>query len=75
MKSSAPLRVPKTAEVLANRIRSQIVHGVLREGENLPNENELMEQLRVSRHVLREAYRVLESERLITVRLRCRAGR
>jgi DNA-binding FadR family transcriptional regulator len=72
--NAEPLRVPKTAEVLAGRIRTQILRGELREGENLPNENELMERFSVSRHVLREAYRILESERLITVRRGAQGG-
>jgi DNA-binding FadR family transcriptional regulator len=72
--ASPLLRVPKTAEVLAGRLRSQIIQGELREGESLPNENELMERFGVSRHVLREAYRILESERLITVRRGARGG-
>jgi GntR family transcriptional regulator, transcriptional repressor for pyruvate dehydrogenase complex len=74
MASPAPLRVPKTAEVLAARLRGQIIRGELREGDVLPNENELMETLAVSRHVLREAFRILESERLLTVRRGARGG-
>ena len=60
--------MPKTAEVLANRLRRSILEGDVREGEKLPIEAALMEQFGVSRHVLREAFRILESERLITVR-------
>jgi GntR family transcriptional repressor for pyruvate dehydrogenase complex len=72
--SPTQLRVPKTAEVLAGRLRAQIVRGELKEGESLPNEPELMERFGVSRHILREAYRILESERLITVRRGARGG-
>ncbi|HVW42190.1 MAG TPA: GntR family transcriptional regulator [Amycolatopsis sp.] len=72
--NAEPLRVPKTAEVLAGRIRTQILRGDLREGESLPTENELMERFSVSRHVLREAYRILESERLITIRRGAQGG-
>lgn len=68
------LRVPKTAEVLAGRLRGQILRGELHEGESLPTENELMERFDVSRHVLREAYRILESERLITIRRGAQGG-
>lgn len=74
MASREPLRVPKTAEVLAARLRGQIIRRELKEGESLPNENELMASFGVSRHVLREAYRILESERLITVRRGARGG-
>ncbi|HVW42356.1 MAG TPA: GntR family transcriptional regulator [Amycolatopsis sp.] len=63
-----PLRVPKTAEVLAGRIRAQVVRGELVEGESMPSEQELMAHYGVSRNVLRETYRILESEGLITVK-------
>jgi DNA-binding FadR family transcriptional regulator len=62
------LRVPKTAELVADRLRKQIVRGELREGESLPAEATLTEQFGISRPTLREAFRVLETEQLITVR-------
>lgn len=74
MNSVVPLRVPKTAELLAARIRRQIVLGDVKEGERLPSEPELMQAYGVSRHVLREALRILESERLITVRRGAKGG-
>jgi DNA-binding FadR family transcriptional regulator len=61
------LRVPKTAEVIANHIRSRIVRGELREGDFLPPEGQLMASLNISRPTLREAFRILEAERLISV--------
>jgi DNA-binding FadR family transcriptional regulator len=72
--SASPLRVPKTAEVVAHHLRKQIVRGELREGESLPSEATLTEQFRVSRPTLREAFRVLETEQLITVRRGARGG-
>lgn len=69
-----PVRVPKTAELVAGHLRRQIVRGELHEGDALPPEAELMEQFGVSRPTLREAYRVLESESLITVRRGSRGG-
>jgi len=69
-----PLRVPKTAEILAARLRAQIVQGELKEGQHLPNETELVAVFGVSRHVLREAFRILESERLLTVRRGAHGG-
>lgn len=62
------VRAPKTAELIASRIRGQIVRRELEPGTTLPTENELMEQLGVSRPTLREAYRILETESLISVR-------
>jgi DNA-binding FadR family transcriptional regulator len=62
------VRVPKTAELVAGHLRRQIVRGELKEGDALPAETALMEQFAVSRPTLREAFRVLESEALITVR-------
>jgi DNA-binding FadR family transcriptional regulator len=62
------VRVPKAGEMVAAHIRKQIVRGRLREGQALPPESALMEQFGVSRPTLREAFRILESERLIDVR-------
>ena len=62
------VRVPKTAELVAANLRRQIVRGELLEGDALPSETELIEQLGVSRPTLREAFRVLESEGLISIR-------
>lgn len=62
------IRAPKTAELIAARIRGQIVRHELQPGMTLPTEGELMVQLGVSRPTLREAYRILETESLISVR-------
>ncbi|MCU4183439.1 FCD domain-containing protein [Acidiferrimicrobium sp. IK] len=59
--------VQKAAEVLAERIRRQIVRGELRQGETLPPESELLERWGIGRPALREALRILESEHLIRV--------
>src|SRR5689334_22847187 len=67
-------RVPKTAELVASHIRRRIVLGQLREGDALPSETALMEEFDVSRPTLREAFRILESEALITVRRGARGG-
>jgi DNA-binding FadR family transcriptional regulator len=68
------IRVPKAAELVAATLRRQIVTGELREGDSLPSEAQLMEQFRVSRPTLREAFRILESESLIQVRRGARGG-
>jgi len=62
------IRLPKTAEVVAETIRRDIVNGVLREGDKLPAEPILTESFRVSKPTIREAFRILESEGLIEVR-------
>lgn len=68
------VRVPKTAELVATHIRRQIILGRLREDDALPPENALMEEFSISRPTLREAFRILESEGLITVRRGARGG-
>jgi GntR family transcriptional regulator, transcriptional repressor for pyruvate dehydrogenase complex len=68
------VRAPKTAELIADQLRSQIVRGVLKQGDALPTEVELVKQFAVSRPTLREAFRVLESESLIVVRRGSRGG-
>lgn len=68
------VRAPKTAELIAGHLRRQIVRGELRTGETLPPEIQLMEQYGVSRPTLREAFRILEAEALISVRRGSRGG-
>jgi DNA-binding FadR family transcriptional regulator len=62
------VRAPKTGELIATHLRRQIVRGELQPGEALPAESQLMEQYGVSRPTLREAFRILEAETLISVR-------
>src|SRR5690349_23747122 len=68
------VRSPKTAELVAGTLRRMVVDGQLKEGDFLPNEAELMTHFGVSRPTLREAVRVLESERLVEVRRGSRTG-
>lgn len=68
------VRAPKTAEIIATHLRGQIVRGDLQPGQTLPPETELMEQFGVSRPTLREAFRILEAESLISVRRGSRGG-
>lgn len=72
--ATSPLRVPKTAELVAAQLRRQIVEGDLSEGDSLPNEAVLRERFGVSRPTLREAFRVLEAEGLIEVHRGARGG-
>ena len=54
--------------MVAGRIRQMIARGELIHGEWLPTEPELMEQFGVSRPTLREAFRLLEADSLVTIR-------
>ena len=68
------VRSPKTAELVARTLRRMVVDGQLTDGDYLPHESALMEHFQVSRPTLREAVRVLESERLVEVRRGSRTG-
>ncbi|MGB9304723.1 MAG: GntR family transcriptional regulator, partial [Mycobacterium sp.] len=70
----AGVRSPKTAELVAGTLRRMIVDGRLANGDFLPHEKDLMEHFQISRPTLREAVRVLESDRLVEVRRGSRTG-
>ncbi|MFL0413674.1 MULTISPECIES: FadR/GntR family transcriptional regulator [Sphingomonas] len=72
--TNARIRVPKTSELVADQIRGQIVRGELAEGGFLPPEGQLLATLGVSRPTLREAFRILEAEALISVVRGSRTG-
>lgn len=65
---------PKAATLVAAQIRKQIVMGELTEGDLLPSEAEMVKRLGVSRPTLRQAFRILETEHLITVQRGSRGG-
>ena len=71
---NSTVRVPKAGEMVASQLRRQIVLGELKEGDQLPSESVLMEEFGVSRPTLREAFRILEAESLISVRRGSRGG-
>lgn len=71
---SQTVRIPKTAEIVAARIRKAIITGELKAGDNLPPEAQLITQFEVSRPTLREAIRILESENLILISRGARRG-
>ncbi|MDT5312378.1 MAG: GntR family transcriptional regulator, transcriptional repressor for pyruvate dehydrogenase complex [Mycobacterium sp.] len=72
--TSGAVRSPKTAELVAQTLRKMIVDGQLTDGDFLPFEADLMTHFQVSRPTLREAVRVLESDRLVEVRRGSRTG-
>jgi GntR family transcriptional repressor for pyruvate dehydrogenase complex len=68
------IRIPKTAELVADSIRRQITGGELKEGDTLLPEAQIIEEFAVSRPTVREAFRILESEKLISVSRGSRGG-
>ena len=72
--SALRIHVPKTSEIVADHFRGQIVRGELAEGDFLPPEGRLMATLGLSRPTLREAFRILEAEKLISVVRGSRTG-
>ncbi|MGO9098451.1 MAG: FadR/GntR family transcriptional regulator [Mycobacterium sp.] len=65
---------PTAGQLVADSIRRKIILGEFRDGDFLPNEAQLLEQYRVSRPVLREAIRILQSESLLTIRRGSKGG-
>lgn len=63
----ANVAAPRVAYLeVANRLRDQILAGELSAGDRLPTEAELCERFGVSRSTIREALRMLSSQRLVT---------
>jgi len=56
------IRIPKTAELVADEIRRMITRGELKEGDTLQPEAQIIANFSVSRPTVREAFRILESE-------------
>lgn len=70
----AVIRIPKTAEVVAGHIRKMIIRGEVKEGDFLQPEAQLMAHFGTSRPTIREAFRILENEQLISVTRGSRSG-
>jgi DNA-binding FadR family transcriptional regulator len=68
------IRIPKAAEIIAGHIRRMIIRGELSEGDFLEPQGQLINSYSVSRPTIREAFRILESEDLITVSRGSRTG-
>jgi DNA-binding FadR family transcriptional regulator len=62
------VRPKKVPDMIANRVRQMIARGEVADGEWLPTEPQLMEMFGVSRPTLREAFRLLEADSLVTIR-------
>ena len=62
------IRQPRVAEIVAAKLRDDILSGRLREGDILPTQESLFQEFGVSPPALREAIHLLETDGLITVR-------
>ncbi|MCU1380184.1 MAG: GntR domain protein [Acidimicrobiales bacterium] len=62
------MRQPRLAEMIAGQLRQRILDGDLPDGGSLPSLDKLVQEFQVSPPPVREALRILEHERLITVR-------
>ncbi|MCW2650354.1 MAG: GntR family transcriptional regulator, transcriptional repressor for pyruvate dehydrogenase complex [Mycobacterium sp.] len=68
------LSARRTAEIVADELRRQIIDGELADGDLLPRQEMLVEHFNVSLVSLREALRILETEGLVSVRRGNRGG-
>ena len=62
------IRQPRVAEIVASRLRDDILSGRLREGDILPSQESLFTEFGVSPPALREAIHILEVDGLVSVR-------
>jgi len=62
------IRQPRVAEILASRLRDDILSGRLKEGDVLPAQEQLLGEFGVSPPALREAIHILETDGLGSVR-------
>jgi len=62
------IRQPRVAEIVAARLREEILSGRLKEGDVLPSQESLFHEFGVSPPALREAIHILETDGLISVR-------
>ena len=66
--SCSGIRQPRVAEIVASRLRDEILSGRLKEGDVLPSQESLFPEFGVSPPALREAIHILETDGLISVR-------
>ena len=65
VKKFSTIEHTRVAEAVVEQFEQMILHGTLRDGEKLPGERDLAEQLDVSRQTLREALKTLETSGLV----------
>jgi GntR family transcriptional regulator, transcriptional repressor for pyruvate dehydrogenase complex len=63
-----PINVPKSCDVLAERLQRQIMSGTYAPGVALPTERDLVTTTGLSRGSVREALRILEAQGLVRTR-------
>lgn len=63
-----PISHSRTADEVVRQVELLILEGVIRDGDRLPGERELSERLGVSRPILRDALKELESRGLLVSR-------
>ncbi len=63
-----PIQVPSLQEAAIERIKQYIIAAGLKDGDRLPPEEQLAQQLGISRTVVREALRAMEALGIVTVR-------
>ncbi len=66
--SLGSIKVPKSCEVLAEKLQAQILSGDYPAGVSLPTERELVEATGLSRGSIRETLRILEAQGLVRTR-------
>lgn len=64
----SPVESAKTSDRVAEAIRKTIVDGKFRPGDVLPPERTLAEKFRVTRNTVREALKLLQHSRLVSIR-------
>ena len=62
------IRQPRVAEIVASRLRDDILSGRLKEGDILPSQESLFTEFGVSPPALREAIHILEVDGLVSIR-------
>ena len=62
------IRQPRVAELVASRLRDDILSGRLKEGDVLPSQERLFQEFGVCPPALREAIHLLETDGLVSVR-------
>jgi len=65
---SQRIRQPRVAEIVASRLRDDILSGRVKEGDVLPSQETLFHEFGVSPPALREAIHILEVDGLVSVR-------
>ncbi|CAN5673561.1 GntR family transcriptional regulator [soil metagenome] len=68
MSERARIRQPRVAEIVAARLREDILSGRLKEGDILPTQESLFSEFGVSPPAVREAVHLLETDGLVSVR-------